>query len=160
MIHQCGETMCWVSRGIVWKASSPLKPASSFRRPKLCSFVDPRHRRRLFSIKMPAGADGWTLAPHPTFPKGKKLMLIILDGWGEQIPDEFNAIHRAQTPIMDHLKTVSSDSLLSQCDNSFFLSFLSSDPLAVEFLTDKEEGNFMEQWTLETLIKLENQCYT
>lgn len=54
---------------------------------------------------MPAGADGWTLAPHPTLPKGKKLMLIILDGWGEQIPDEFNAIHRAQTPIMDHLKT-------------------------------------------------------
>lgn len=57
---------------------------------------------------MPAGADGFKLAPHPKLPKGKKLMLIILDGWGEQIPDEFNAIHRAETPIMDYLKTVSS----------------------------------------------------
>lgn len=56
---------------------------------------------------MPGGADdSFKLAPHPKLPKGKKLMLIILDGWGEQIPDEFNAIHRAETPIMDHLKTV------------------------------------------------------
>lgn len=138
MIHQCGETMCWMSRGIVLKASSSLKPASSFRRSKLCSFVDPRHRRRLLSIKMPAGADGWTLAPHPTLPKGKKLMLIILDGWGEQIPDEFNAIHRAQTPIMDHLKTVSFHFLLSYWVNSFFLSFLSSDVLAVVCFTVKK----------------------
>jgi len=55
---------------------------------------------------MTEGADGFKLAPHPKLPKGKKLMLIILDGWGEQIPDEFNAIHRAETPIMDYLKTV------------------------------------------------------
>jgi hypothetical protein len=58
-------------------------------------------------VKMPQGADGWKLTPHPKLPKGKKIMLIILDGWGEQIPDEFNAIHCAETPIMDHLKTVS-----------------------------------------------------
>lgn len=57
---------------------------------------------------MPQGVDGWNLASHPKLPKGKKIMLIILDGWGEQIPDEFNAIHRAKTPIMDYLKTVSS----------------------------------------------------
>lgn len=54
---------------------------------------------------MAEGADKFKLAPHPKLPKGKKLMLIILDGWGEQIPDEFNAIHCAQTPVMDYLKT-------------------------------------------------------
>ncbi|KAG0595420.1 hypothetical protein M758_UG165200 [Ceratodon purpureus] len=32
-------------------------------------------------------------------------MLIILDGWGKQLPNEFNAIHRAETSIMDNLKT-------------------------------------------------------
>lgn len=56
---------------------------------------------------MPQGEGKMKLAPHPKLPKGKKIMLIILDGWGEQIPDEFNAIHRAETPIMDYLKTVS-----------------------------------------------------
>lgn len=39
-------------------------------------------------------------------------MLIILDGWGEQIADEFNAIHVAKTPIMDYLKTVIISSFL------------------------------------------------
>lgn len=39
--------------------------------------------------------------------KGKKIMVIILDGWGEQIPDEYNAIHVAKTPTMDELKKVS-----------------------------------------------------
>ena len=56
-------------------------------------------------LRMP-GANGWTLAPHAKLPRGKKIMLIILDGWGEQIGDEFNAIHVAKTPIMDYLKTV------------------------------------------------------
>ena len=33
-------------------------------------------------------------------------MIIILDGWGEQIPDEYNGIHVALTPTMDALKKV------------------------------------------------------
>jgi 2,3-bisphosphoglycerate-independent phosphoglycerate mutase len=52
------------------------------------------------------GAEKWVLPAHDKLPKGKKLMLIILDGWGEQIADQFNAIAVAKTPIMDHLKTV------------------------------------------------------
>jgi bisphosphoglycerate-independent phosphoglycerate mutase (AlkP superfamily) len=38
--------------------------------------------------------------------RGKKVMIIILDGWGEQIPDEYNGIHVALTPTMDALKKV------------------------------------------------------
>lgn len=82
-------------------------------------------------------------------------MLIILDGWGEQIPDEFNAIHRAQTPIMDHLKTVSFHFLLFTLV-IVFLSFLSSDVSVVVCCTYKEGGDFMEQGILETPSKLEN----
>jgi len=56
---------------------------------------------------MPSGGEEkWVLPAHDKLPKGKKLMLIILDGWGEQIADQFNAIAVAKTPIMDHLKTV------------------------------------------------------
>lgn len=33
-------------------------------------------------------------------------MIIILDGWGEQIPDQFNGINVAPTPTMDELKKV------------------------------------------------------
>ncbi|KHG25981.1 2,3-bisphosphoglycerate-independent phosphoglycerate mutase [Gossypium arboreum] len=46
----------------------------------------------------------WKLADHPTLPKGKTLALIVLDGWGEDKPDEYNCIHVAQTPTMDSLK--------------------------------------------------------
>jgi hypothetical protein len=57
--------------------------------------------------RMPSevGAEKWVLPAHDKLQKGKKLMLIILDGWGEQIADQFNAIAVAKTPIMDHLKT-------------------------------------------------------
>lgn len=33
-------------------------------------------------------------------------MIIILDGWGEQIADEFNGINVAPTPTMDELRKV------------------------------------------------------
>ncbi|KAH9537815.1 hypothetical protein CY35_16G071400 [Sphagnum magellanicum] len=51
------------------------------------------------------GEEEWKLPPHPKIPKGKKVTIIILDGWGENIPDRFNAIAVAETPAMDHLKT-------------------------------------------------------
>jgi hypothetical protein len=68
--------------------------------------------------RMPSegGAEKWVLPAHDKLQKGKKLMLIILDGWGEQIADQFNAIAVANTPIMDHLKTVrNKDFSTSQC---------------------------------------------
>ncbi|KAL2330472.1 hypothetical protein Fmac_018053 [Flemingia macrophylla] len=46
----------------------------------------------------------WKLADHPKFPKGKQVALIVLDGWGEAKPDEYNCIHKAETPCMDSLK--------------------------------------------------------
>lgn len=45
------------------------------------------------------------LADHPKLPKGKQLAVIILDGWGEEKPDQYNCIHVAETPTMDSLKT-------------------------------------------------------
>lgn len=48
--------------------------------------------------------DSWTLPPHPKIPKGKTLAVVVLDGWGEQVPDQYNAIHVAHTPTMDALK--------------------------------------------------------
>jgi len=44
------------------------------------------------------------LADHPKLPKGKQLAVIVLDGWGEEKPDQYNCIHVAETPTMDSLK--------------------------------------------------------
>ncbi|GFZ07623.1 phosphoglycerate mutase, 2,3-bisphosphoglycerate-independent [Actinidia rufa] len=46
----------------------------------------------------------WKLKDHPKLPKGKTVGLIVLDGWGEANPDQYNCIHVAQTPAMDSLK--------------------------------------------------------
>ncbi|KAH7438682.1 hypothetical protein KP509_04G026500 [Ceratopteris richardii] len=46
----------------------------------------------------------WLLPAHTKFPKGRTLAIVVLDGWGEQIPDQYNAIHVANTPTMDALK--------------------------------------------------------
>ncbi|KAL0922571.1 hypothetical protein M5K25_006562 [Dendrobium thyrsiflorum] len=47
----------------------------------------------------------WKLADHPKLPKGKTVAVVVLDGWGEANPDEYNCIHTAKTPTMDSLKT-------------------------------------------------------
>lgn len=44
------------------------------------------------------------LADHPKLPKGKQLAVVVLDGWGEEKPDQYNCIHVAETPAMDSLK--------------------------------------------------------
>ncbi|NP_001105584.1 2,3-bisphosphoglycerate-independent phosphoglycerate mutase [Zea mays] len=46
----------------------------------------------------------WTLPDHPKLPKGKSVAVVVLDGWGEANPDQYNCIHVAQTPVMDSLK--------------------------------------------------------
>ncbi|GMH20834.1 hypothetical protein Nepgr_022676 [Nepenthes gracilis] len=46
----------------------------------------------------------WKLADHPKLPKGKTIAVVVLDGWGEATPDDFNCIHKADTPTMDSLK--------------------------------------------------------
>ncbi|XP_074582629.1 2,3-bisphosphoglycerate-independent phosphoglycerate mutase [Curcuma longa] len=46
----------------------------------------------------------WKLEDHPKLPKGKTIAVVVLDGWGEANPDQYNCIHVAQTPTMDSLK--------------------------------------------------------
>jgi hypothetical protein len=53
-------------------------------------------------------ATSFTLPDHPTLPKGKTVAVIVLDGWGEASADQYNCIHRAETPVMDSLKNVCS----------------------------------------------------
>ncbi|KAK1265468.1 hypothetical protein QJS04_geneDACA016946 [Acorus gramineus] len=48
----------------------------------------------------------WKLDDHPKLPKGKTIGLIVLDGWGEADPDQYNCIHVAETPIMDSFKKI------------------------------------------------------
>ncbi|XP_022722282.1 2,3-bisphosphoglycerate-independent phosphoglycerate mutase-like [Durio zibethinus] len=51
-----------------------------------------------------SGQVSWKLEDHPKLPKGKTIALVVLDGWGENKPDDFNCIHVAETPTMDSLK--------------------------------------------------------
>ena len=62
----------------------------------------------------------WILPAHLKLPKGKTLAVVVLDGWGEQVGDEYNAIHVAHTPTMDSLRDVSINSFLSP-PSSFYL---------------------------------------
>lgn len=48
----------------------------------------------------------WKLNDHPKLPKGKIIGLVVLDGWGEAKPNQYNCIHIAETPAMDSLKMV------------------------------------------------------
>jgi len=51
------------------------------------------------------GSDkSWKLADHPKLPKGKQVAVVVLDGWGEANPDQYNCIYIAETPTMDSLK--------------------------------------------------------
>ncbi|BBH06397.1 Phosphoglycerate mutase, 2,3-bisphosphoglycerate-independent [Prunus dulcis] len=54
--------------------------------------------------KMGTSGFNWKLADHPKLPKGKTIGLIVLDGWGEANPDQYNCIHVAETPVMDSFK--------------------------------------------------------
>ena len=45
------------------------------------------------------------LQSHPVIPKKKPVLVCILDGWGENdVKDEYNACHVANTPTMDKLR--------------------------------------------------------
>ncbi|KAI9077514.1 hypothetical protein K1719_040536 [Acacia pycnantha] len=32
----------------------------------------------------------WKLPDHPKLPKGKQVVVVVLDGWGEANPNEYN----------------------------------------------------------------------
>ncbi|KAJ4832509.1 2,3-bisphosphoglycerate-independent phosphoglycerate mutase [Turnera subulata] len=48
--------------------------------------------------------NNWKLADHPKLPKGKTIAVVVLDGWGEAPPNQYNCIHVAGTPTMDSFK--------------------------------------------------------
>ncbi|GAA0170543.1 mutase [Lithospermum erythrorhizon] len=50
------------------------------------------------------GSEAFKLKDHPKLPKDKIIALVVLDGWGEANPDQYNCIHVAETPTMDSLK--------------------------------------------------------
>ncbi|KAM7526628.1 hypothetical protein LguiA_016530 [Lonicera macranthoides] len=50
------------------------------------------------------GSTGWKLRDHPKLAKGKIIAMVVLDGWGEASPNQYNCIHVADTPTMDSLK--------------------------------------------------------
>lgn len=54
-----------------------------------------------------APAASFTLGPHPTIPKPDgPVMVCILDGWGVNVEDDFNAVFSAETPCTDALRAV------------------------------------------------------
>eukprot|EP00897_Mesotaenium_endlicherianum_P007110 jgi/Mesen1/6427/ME000329S05590 len=55
------------------------------------------------------GASEWGLQPHPVIPRGKPLLLVVLDGWGENREDDFNGIHKANCPTIKGLKNNAPD---------------------------------------------------
>lgn len=56
----------------------------------------------------------WKLQDHEDFPKNNIVAVVVLDGWGESKPDEYNCIHVADTPTTDSLKKVLFFLMISQ----------------------------------------------
>lgn len=46
----------------------------------------------------------WELKPHPVIPRGRPLLLVVLDGWGEYKDDEYNGVYRSNCPTIKGLK--------------------------------------------------------
>ncbi|KAH6780969.1 Phosphoglycerate mutase [Perilla frutescens var. hirtella] len=55
---------------------------------------------------MSSSGFSWKLKKHPKFLEGKTVAVVVLDGWGEANPNQYNCIHAADTPTMDSLKKV------------------------------------------------------
>ena len=58
---------------------------------------------QVLGLPRPAGMSGKSLAPDVDFGKDRKMLLIILDGWGLGAEDDSNPIHLAKTPVLDAL---------------------------------------------------------
>ncbi len=66
----------------------------------------------ILNLQQPEAMTGHTLAPHSKWDAGRKVLLVILDGWGTGKPDATNPIHLAKTPFWDELVARWSPSLL------------------------------------------------
>ncbi len=57
----------------------------------------------VLGVPQPASMSGASLLEGAAFAKGRKMLLLILDGWGLGAADETNPIHLASTPYWDAL---------------------------------------------------------
>ncbi|KAL3694888.1 hypothetical protein R1sor_008539 [Riccia sorocarpa] len=55
------------------------------------------------NVVEPAKID-WRLPRHPVIKRGTPFLLCVLDGWGENVEDDYNGIHKAQIPTIKALK--------------------------------------------------------
>lgn len=60
---------------------------------------------QVLGLEQPSLMTGKSLAPAQDFGKGRKVLLLILDGWGIGKDDDSNPIAMANTPYWDHLRT-------------------------------------------------------
>ncbi|ABC77850.1 phosphoglycerate mutase [Syntrophus aciditrophicus SB] len=81
-------------------------PAMKLRRDGALTDIAPTVLQ-LFHLPVPSVMTGRSLITHPApeqIREAQRLLLLILDGWGESSPSEGNLISRAATPTMDFLK--------------------------------------------------------
>lgn len=53
---------------------------------------------------VPGAESEFLLVAHPHISRGKPLLLVVLDGWGENKEDEYNAIYKAECPTIKALR--------------------------------------------------------
>ncbi|CAK9269976.1 unnamed protein product [Sphagnum jensenii] len=54
---------------------------------------------------LPGKETEFWLESHSVIPRGKPFLLVVLDGWGENKEDEYNAIYKANCPTIKALRT-------------------------------------------------------
>ncbi len=80
----------------------PAGPSTATLRDGRLADLAPTILSALF-LEKPSAMDGTTLAPAYEWGSRRRLLLIILDGWGIGREDEGNPIHLADTPVWDGL---------------------------------------------------------
>jgi 2,3-bisphosphoglycerate-independent phosphoglycerate mutase len=71
-----------------------------------------------FGLKVPAAMGGSSLAPDHDWGESRRVLLIILDGWGLGSEDDSNPIFLAETPVFDDLMCSHSNSCLDASGES------------------------------------------
>ncbi|KAJ8458694.1 hypothetical protein OPV22_031620 [Ensete ventricosum] len=64
----------------------------------------------------------WKLADHPRLPKGKTVVVVVLDGLGDANPDQYNCIHVADTLAMDSLKKKGIDAQIASGGGQMYVT--------------------------------------
>lgn len=62
-------------------------------------------KRLTIAMVLPGKETEFWLESHSVIPRGKPFLLVVLDGWGENKEDEYNAIYKANCPTIKALRT-------------------------------------------------------